>query len=362
MHGGSSISCHGVRSSARLVPRSSEIKHLLFAITLAAAANAFAEANLSRSDSLATMAVALRWYATTSGVWVIATLWFIVAYAPVTRVGRGFAMAVSGLLILAMLINIFSPASFLYTELTGLRQIAFSLGRAILLTRGEDNPLRLVTELALVAILIVVAEGCYGFWKRKQHTRAALFGIAALGFMVCFETHAFLVDTGRLNSPYLSTFGFLALVGLMSYELAGEVLQKVQLSSELVGKEESGRWQSIYHDAMIDHDKNVGTVLKAVEDAGIADNTFVMYSTDNGPHMNSWPDGAMTPFRNEKNSNWEGATRVPCMVRWPGKIKPGSVSNEIVGHHDWLPTLLAMAGDKKVKQKLLKGYKVGDMT
>ncbi len=74
---------------------------------------------------------------------------------------------------------------------------------------------------------------------------------------------------------------------------------------------------------MIDHDKNVGTVLKALDDLGIADNTLVMYSTDNGPHMNSWPDGAMTPFRNEKNSNWEGAYRVPAMLRWPGKIKPG---------------------------------------
>jgi len=127
-------------------------------------------------------------------------------------------------------------------------------------------------------------------------------------------------------------------------------------------KGQSGRWQSEYHDAMIDHDKNVGTVLKAIDDAGIADNTFVMYATDNGPHMNSWPDAAMTPFRNEKNSNWEGAYRVPCMVRWPGKIKPGSISNEIVGHHDWLPTFLAMAGDKDVKQKLLTGYKVGDTT
>ena len=125
---------------------------------------------------------------------------------------------------------------------------------------------------------------------------------------------------------------------------------------------QSGRWQSAYHDAMIDHDKNVGTVLKALDDLGIADNTFVMYTTDNGPHMNTWPDGAMTPFRNEKNSNWEGAYRVPRMVRWPGKIKPGQVSNEIVAHHDWLPTILAMAGDAEVKDKLLKGYKVGDMT
>ena len=118
---------------------------------------------------------------------------------------------------------------------------------------------------------------------------------------------------------------------------------------------QSGRWQSPYHDTMIDHDKNVGTVLKALDELGIADNTFVMYSTDNGPHMNSWPDAAMTPFRNEKNSNWEGAYRVPCMVRWPGKIKPGQVSNEIVAHHDWLPTLLAMAGDTRGHGQIAQG-------
>ncbi len=125
---------------------------------------------------------------------------------------------------------------------------------------------------------------------------------------------------------------------------------------------QSGRWQSEYHDAMIDHDKNVGTVLKALDDAGMADNTFVMYSTDNGPHMNTWPDGAMTPFRNEKNTNWEGAYRVPCMVRWPGRIKAGTVSSQIVSHLDWLPTLVAMAGDAQVTEKLLKGYKVGATT
>jgi arylsulfatase A-like enzyme len=125
---------------------------------------------------------------------------------------------------------------------------------------------------------------------------------------------------------------------------------------------QAGRWQSPYHDTMIDHDKNVGSVLKALDDLGIADNTFVMYGTDNGPHMNSWPDGAMTPFRNEKNSNWEGAYRVPAMVRWPGKIRPGQVSNDIICHLDMLPTLLAIAGDTEVTDKLLKGYKIGDMT
>jgi arylsulfatase len=125
---------------------------------------------------------------------------------------------------------------------------------------------------------------------------------------------------------------------------------------------QSGRWQSPYHDTMIDHDKNVGEVLKVLDDLTIADNTFVMYGTDNGPHMNTWPDGAMTPFRSEKNTNWEGAYRVPAMVRWPGHIKPGTVSNDMVSHHDWLPTFLAMAGDTQVKEKLLKGYQVGDMT
>lgn len=125
---------------------------------------------------------------------------------------------------------------------------------------------------------------------------------------------------------------------------------------------QAGRWQSPYHDTMIDHDKNVGTVLKTLDDLGIANNTFVMYSTDNGPHMNSWPDGAMTPFRNEKNSNWEGAYRVPAMFRWPGKIKAGQASNEMVSHLDMLPTILAIAGDTEAKKKLLDGYKIGDMT
>ncbi len=124
---------------------------------------------------------------------------------------------------------------------------------------------------------------------------------------------------------------------------------------------QSGPNQSPYHDTMVDHDKNVGTVLKALDDLGLADNTIVMYSTDNGPHMNSWPDAAMTPFRSEKNSNWEGAYRVPAMVRWPGRIQPGQISNEMIAHHDWLPTLVAAAGDPQVKDKLLKGYKVVDV-
>jgi arylsulfatase A-like enzyme len=123
---------------------------------------------------------------------------------------------------------------------------------------------------------------------------------------------------------------------------------------------QAGRWQSPYHDTMVDHDRNVGQVLDLLDELGIADNTFVQYSTDNGPHRNTWPDGGMTPFRSEKNTNWEGAFRVPLLVRWPGKVEAGSVANGIVQHHDWLPTFLAMAGAPDVVEKLKKGYKAGD--
>jgi arylsulfatase len=110
-----------------------------------------------------------------------------------------------------------------------------------------------------------------------------------------------------------------------------------------------------YADGMIEHDNTVGKILKAVDDLGIADDTIVLYTTDNGPHANTWPDGATTPFRSEKNTNWEGAFRVPCMIRWPGHIKAGSISNDIVSGLDWMPTLLAAAGDPDVKDRLLKG-------
>ena len=120
---------------------------------------------------------------------------------------------------------------------------------------------------------------------------------------------------------------------------------------------QAGEFQSPYHDTMIDHDKNVGSILDEIDKLGIAENTIVIYGTDNGPHMNTWPDAAMTPFRGEKNTGWEGGFRVPCMVRWPGKIKAGTVSNEIMSNLDWAPTLLAAAGEPDIKQKLLKGHK-----
>jgi arylsulfatase len=117
-----------------------------------------------------------------------------------------------------------------------------------------------------------------------------------------------------------------------------------------------------YADGMIEHDAVVGAMLKAVDDLGIANNTIVLYTTDNGPHQNSWTDAGTTPFRSEKNTNWEGAFRVPCLIRWPGRIQAGSVSNEIVSGLDWLPTLLAAAGDPDIKDKLLKGHQAAGKT
>ncbi len=113
--------------------------------------------------------------------------------------------------------------------------------------------------------------------------------------------------------------------------------------------------QDEYADGMVEHDMHVGKLLEKLDELGIADNTIVHYSTDNGVHMNTWPDAGMTPFRGEKNTNWEGGWRVPSMVRWPGKIEAGQVSNEIMHHMDWLPTLLAAAGETDIKAKLKKG-------
>jgi arylsulfatase len=117
-----------------------------------------------------------------------------------------------------------------------------------------------------------------------------------------------------------------------------------------------------YTDGMIEHDGHVGELLKLLDDLGIANNTIVQYSTDNGPHFNTWPDAGNTPFRSEKNSNWEGAYRVPAFVRWPGKIPAGVNLNGIVSHQDWLPTFAALAGATDIKEKLLKGVELNGRT
>ncbi|MAC82312.1 MAG: arylsulfatase [Rhodobacteraceae bacterium] len=132
--------------------------------------------------------------------------------------------------------------------------------------------------------------------------------------------------------------------------------EKWEMANEIVGKQVDE-----YTAGMIEHDMHIGEFLAALDELGIADDTIVFYSTDNGPHMNTWPDAGMTPFWGEKNTQWEGAWRVPAMVRWPGHIAEGAVTNQIVHHMDWLPTFLAAAGEPDIKDQLLEGVSVAEV-
>lgn len=129
-----------------------------------------------------------------------------------------------------------------------------------------------------------------------------------------------------------------------------------RLKEESIGLSKRG---GLYGDGLVEHDNHVGQLLDFLDEKGIADNTIVVYSTDNGAEIFSWPDGGTTQFRGEKNTTWEGGFRVPAMIRWPGTVKPGTHFNEMAAHNDWLPTLLAAAGVKDIKEELLKGYQAG---
>ncbi|TFG51543.1 MAG: arylsulfatase [Gemmatimonadales bacterium] len=137
---------------------------------------------------------------------------------------------------------------------------------------------------------------------------------------------------------------------------------RMHIFTHLKAESEGRTGLGIVADGMVEHDDQVGQLLKLLDDLKLSPNTIVIYSTDNGAEVMSWPDGGMTPFRGEKNTNWEGGYRVPQMIRWPGKIKPATVSNAIISHEDWLPTLVAAGGMPDVKEKLLAGYTVGEKT
>jgi arylsulfatase A-like enzyme len=137
---------------------------------------------------------------------------------------------------------------------------------------------------------------------------------------------------------------------------------RMHIFTHLKKESEGKTGLGIYPDGMVEHDGHVGKLLDKLDELGIADNTIVMYSTDNGAEVMSWPDGGTTPFRGEKDTNFEGGWRVPCAIRWPGVIKPGTVSNEIFTHQDMLPTLAAAAGEPDIVEKMKKGYKSGNKT
>jgi arylsulfatase A-like enzyme len=179
-------------------------------------------------------------------------------------------------------------------------------------------------------------------------------------------------DTGPLTKKRMETVDEEFLAGAMNFVDNSHKANKpffvwfnstrMHIWTHLKAESQGKTGHGIYADGMIEHDGHVGRLLKQLDDLGIADNTIVLYTTDNGAEEFSWPDGGTTPFHGEKNSSWEGGYRVPGVLRWPGVIKPGTEINAIVSHEDWVPTLVAAAGEPNVKEKLLTGYQAAGKT
>ena len=179
-------------------------------------------------------------------------------------------------------------------------------------------------------------------------------------------------DTGPLNLKRMETVDEEFLDGSLKF-MEKAVKEKkpffcwfnstrMHIFTHLKKESEGKTGLGVYPDGMVEHDGHVGKLLKKLDDLGVADNTIVVFTTDNGAEECLWPDGGQTPFRGEKDTNWEGGWRVPCAIRWPGMIKAGTVSNEIFSHTDMLPTLAAVAGEPDIVAKLKKGYKSGSKT
>ena len=179
-------------------------------------------------------------------------------------------------------------------------------------------------------------------------------------------------DTGPLNKKRMETVDEETLAGALDFMDRAVAQDKpfflwwnatrMHIFTHLKPESEGVTGLGVFPDGMVEHDGHVGQLLDKLDELDIADNTIVMYSTDNGAESFSWPDGGTTPFRGEKNENWEGGYRVPLALKWPGVIEAGQVSNEIISHMDWIPTFLAAAGDPNVKEELLTGKAVGDKT
>jgi len=174
-------------------------------------------------------------------------------------------------------------------------------------------------------------------------------------------------DTGPLTKKRMETVDEEVTAGAIDFMERAAASEKpfflwwnstrMHVNTHLKPESEGVTGLGVYADGMVEHDKHVGQILDKLEELGLEENTIIMYSTDNGAEIFLWPDGGMTPFRNEKNSNWEGGYRVPTMIKWPGVIEPGTVYNDVFSHEDMLPTILAAAGEADIKEKLLKGHR-----
>ncbi len=173
-------------------------------------------------------------------------------------------------------------------------------------------------------------------------------------------------DTGPLTRKRMETIDDEVTAGAINFLERAEKADKpfflwwnstrMHVHTHLKPGAEGATGLGVYADGMVEHDAHVGQILDKLEELGLADNTIIMYSTDNGAEMFTWPDGGMSPFRNEKNSNWDGGYRVPTLIKWPGVIEPGTVYNDVFSHEDMLPTLMAAVGEPDIKEKLIKGH------
>jgi signal transduction histidine kinase len=234
--------------------------HLLFALTaIAAGGNAISESFVYQATTVEAMAIALKWYVAFSGLWAISLLWFIVAYGRAGSMGWLLAIFVSAELAVAMAINVMAPYSFIYTEILELREIALPWGETTSHAVGRHRTLPLVAEFSMLAAFGVVISSCLRLWRDGLKSRAWVFGMSIVLFMFLFATHATLVDMGILDPPYLSTYGFLAVVLVISYDMAGDVVRASLLSQELKQRdadlraaidEERSRIASDLHDSV----------------------------------------------------------------------------------------------------------------
>lgn len=218
--------------------RHAGVTYLFAAITaFAAGTNAIAEQAIYAATDLGMMKTAMKAYVATSGIWMVALIWFVVAYSRLGTVGRSVAIAISTLFAVALVINFYSESSFVYSQLTGLRQVDLPWGERISLAEGRLSPQQYVIGFVFFGVYGLVIAGGFALWRQDRRIKAILFTTGILMFLLFWGTHASMVDAGTLNSPYLSTYAFLIVIFVMSYDLSGEIVRAAELSGQLRQKE-----------------------------------------------------------------------------------------------------------------------------
>lgn len=247
--------------------------HISFSlVVLAAGANAVSEAWFYQASSIESFTQAYRWYVNFSGLWLLALIWFIMHYSGLIRVRRWPAIILTTSILLSIIYNNFSPYGHVYTEVTGLREIILPWGEIVVLGKGVLNPWLFIAELTQAGLLLLIWYACFFMWRKKEKRSAIFMGGALSLFLIIFSIHAALVDSGEINSPYLSSYGFLLVVVAMSFDLAGQIITRFKLSQALVANEK--RWRTLLD--------NVQLLVVSVDKNGAIDYVNPYYQRTSG--------------------------------------------------------------------------------